>query len=309
MLDALVTGVCWHTVGMDGKGGTELGRFLRARREQVSPEEAGITTGPGWRRTPGLRREELASLAGMSVDYYTRLERGKENRPSPSVIDSLAKALRLGQTEHEHLFDLATRAANMTPPPQPVPDHQTVAPDTELLLAHLRPYPARVVSRTMDVLATNPGGLATMPGIESWPVEQHNIARYTFLHPAARDLFVDWGTVVSGCVARLRALAGAEPDAPDLTALVEELLVKSPDFAELWERYEVRPLTATTKTLNHPEVGTVTLTVQAMQIEGTPGHRLVIYQAAPGTPDHDAMVLLDRIAHEHATERQARQHS
>jgi transcriptional regulator with XRE-family HTH domain len=281
-------------------GGTELGRFLRARREHVSPEEAGITTGPGWRRTPGLRREELASLAGVSVDYYTRLERGKENRPSPAVIDALAKALRLGQTEHEHLFDLATRAANMTPPQPAGPDHQTVAPDTE----HLRPYPARVVNRTMD-----PGGLGTMPGIESWPVEQHNIARYTFLHPAARDLFADWDTVISGCVARLRAVAGVEPDAPDLTQLVEELLVKSPDFASLWERYEVRPHTAAAKTLHHPNVGTFTLTARSMQIEGTPGHRMVIYQAEPGTPDHDAMVLLDRIAHEHATERQARQHS
>lgn len=281
----------------DGKGGTELGRFLRARREQVSPEEAGITTGPGWRRTPGLRREELSSLAGVSVDYYTRLERGKETRPSPAVIDALAKALHLGQTEHEHLFDLATRAAHMTPPQPAMPDRQAMAPGTELLLERLRPFPARVLSRTMDVLAANPGGQGTMPGIESWPVERHNVARYVFLHPAARDLFVDWDTVISGCVARLRALAGVEPDAPDLTQLVEELLVKSPDFAGLWKRYEVRPYTAAAKTLNHPEVGTFTLNVQSMQIEGTPGHRLVIYHAEPGTPDHDAMVLLDQITH------------
>jgi transcriptional regulator with XRE-family HTH domain len=281
----------------DGKNGTELGRFLRARREQVTPEQAGITTGPGWRRTPGLRREELASLAGVSVDYYTRLERGKENRPSPAVIDALAKALRLGQTEHEHLFDLATRAAHMAPPQPAVPNRQSIAPGTEALLEHLRPYPARVLSRTMDVLAHNPGGLATMPGIESWPVERHNIARYTFLHPAARDLYVDRDTVIRGCVARLRALAGVEPDAPDLTELVEELLVKSPDFADLWERYEVRPYTQVAKTMRHPEVGTVTLNVQSMQIEGTPGHRLVIYQAEPGTPDHDAIVLLDQITH------------
>lgn len=293
----------------DGKVGTELGRFLRARREQVSPEEAGIATGPGWRRTPGLRREELASLAGMSVDYYTRLERGKENRPSPAVIDALAAALRLSQTEHEHLFDLATRAANMTPPQPAVPNRQTVAPGTDLLLERLRPYPARVLSRTMDVLACNPGALRSLAGIESWPVERHNIARYIFLHPAARDLFADWDTVIGGCVARLRALAGVEPDAPDLTRLVDELLVKSPDFASLWERYEVRPYTAAAKTLNHPEVGTFTLNVQSMQIEGTPGHRLVIYHAEPGTPDHDAMVLLDRIAHEAVPEPQARQHS
>lgn len=235
----------------------------------------------------------------MSVDYYTRLERGKENRPSPAVIDALAAALRLGQPEHEHLFDLATRAAHMAPPQPAVPSRQTLSPGTESLLERLRPFPARVVSRTMDVLAANPGGLATMPGIESWPVERHNLARYTFLHPAARDLYVDWDIVVRGCVARLRALAGAEPDAPDLTELVEELLVKSPDFADLWERYEVRPHNQGAKTMRHPGVGTFTLNVQSMQIEGTPGHRLVIYQAEPGTPDHDAMVLLDQIAHEH----------
>ncbi|HEX6356096.1 helix-turn-helix transcriptional regulator [Actinophytocola sp.] len=281
----------------EGRSGTELGRFLRARREQVTPEEAGITTGPGWRRTPGLRREELASLAGVSVDYYTRLERGKENRPSPAVIDALAKALRLGRTEQGHLFDLATQAAHRAPPQPAIPDRQTVAPGTELLLDRLRPYPARVLSRTMDVLANNPGGLATMPGIESWPVERHNIARYVFLHPAARDVFVDWDTVIGGCVARLRALAGVEPDAPDLTELVDELLVKSPDFADLWKRYEVRPHTAAAKTLNHPEVGTFTLNIQSMQIEGTPGHRLVIYHAEPGTPDHDAIVLLDQLTH------------
>jgi hypothetical protein len=120
------------------------------------------------------------------------------------------------------------------------------------------------------VLARNPGGLGSMPGIESWPVEQHNIARYVFLHPAARDLFVGWDTVVSGCVARLRALAGVEPNALDLTELVDELLAKSPDFADLWQRYEVRPYSAAAKTLNHPEVGTFTLNVQSMRIEGTP---------------------------------------
>jgi transcriptional regulator with XRE-family HTH domain len=282
-------------------GGTELGRFLRARRTQVTPEGAGIDVGPGWRRTPGLRREELAALAGMSVDYYTRLERGKEYRPSPAVIDALAKALDLDHAAYEHLFDLATRAADMKPPQQVVPSNQKPAPGTELLLERLRPYPARVLSRTMDVLACNPGGLRTLAGIEDWPIERRNIARYLFLHPAARDLFVDWDAVIAGCVARLRALAGTEPDAPDLTELVQELLAESPDFADLWERYEVRPLAQAAKTLHHPEVGTFTLDVQAMQIEGTPGHRLVIYYAEPGTLHHDAVVRLDRMPHEHVT--------
>ncbi|WP_328468982.1 helix-turn-helix transcriptional regulator [Actinoplanes sp. NBC_00393] len=275
-------------------GGTELGRFLRARRAQVTPEHAGIGVGPGWRRTPGLRREELAALAGVSVDYYIRLERGKEHRPSHAVIDALAAALRLDANERGHLFAIATRATSMLPKPSVVPDECRPAPGTDLLLERLRPYPARVLSRTLDLLACNPGGLRTLPGIEDWPVQRRNVIRYVFLHPAARALFPDWKLMTSGCVARLRAVAGREPDAPDVTELVAELATASTDFAWLWDRYEVRPFTGTSKTLHHPQVGTMTLTVQAMQIEGTAGHRLVTYLAEPGTPDHDALVLLDR---------------
>jgi len=274
--------------------GTELGRFLRARRTQTSPEEAGIQVGPGWRRTPGLRREELASLAGVSVDYYTRLERGKETRPSPAVIDALARALHLGETEHEHLFDLVNRVSR----PRAEPARQTAPPGTELLLERLRPYPARVLSRTMDILAGNTGAQRMLPGIERWPAHRHNIARYVFLHPAAHDVFEDFDTVTAGCVARLRALAGVEPDAPDLAALVDELRVNSPEFAGMWERYQVRPYGPDSKTIKHPEVGRLTLQVQSMRFEGAPGQRLVIYYATPGTPDHDALILLDRMAEE-----------
>lgn len=165
---------------MDGRGGTELGRFLRACREQVSPEEAGITTGPGWRRTPGLRREELASLAGVSVDYYTRLERGKETRPSPAVVDALARALRLADDEHEHLRSLATRSRA---PEQRAAPGRTVRPGVKLLLETLRPNPACVLSRTTDLLASNPGGARLFAGMADWPVRQRNIARYAFLQP------------------------------------------------------------------------------------------------------------------------------
>jgi transcriptional regulator with XRE-family HTH domain len=210
--------------------GSELGRFLRARRAEVTPTEAGLTAGTGLRRTPGLRREELATLAGVSVDYYTRLERGKETRPSPAVVDALARVLRLDETEHEHLHDLASRASRHVPEPQAAPS-RTVSPGVKLLLESLRPNPAYVVSRTMDILAANPGGLALYAGIEDWPVRQRNLARYVFLHPGARELFEDWGNQVRGCVARLRALAGTDPDAPDLTQLVGELVLKSPDFA------------------------------------------------------------------------------
>ncbi|MFJ9738605.1 helix-turn-helix transcriptional regulator [Streptomyces sp. NPDC101166] len=283
-------------------GGTELGCFLRARRARLTPAEAGLAAGSGVRRTPGLRREELATLAGISIDYYTRLERGKETRPSPQVVDALARALQLEDDEHEHLRSLAQRAARTVPEPPAAPS-RTVRPGVKLLLETLRPSPAYVVSRANDILAANPGGMRLLAGIEDWPAKQRNIARYVFLHPAARDLFDDWHNQIRGCVARLRALAGTDPDAPDLAQLAGELLLKSPDFARLWERYDVRGRSHGRKTFHHPEVGDLTLGYQSMQLEGTPGHRLVTYYAEPDTPEHDALVLLDMLGSQSAPEK------
>ncbi|MBF8191899.1 helix-turn-helix domain-containing protein [Nonomuraea sp. K274] len=280
-----------------GSSDTELGRFLRARRTQTSPEQVGLSIGTGLRRTPGLRREELATLSGISIDYYVRLERGKETRPSPSVIDALARALRLDDEEHQHLRELAVRAAHYAAEPPPAPS-RTVRPHLKLLLETLRPSPAYIVSRSMDVLAWNPGGLALYAGLEDWPLKQRNIARYLFLHPASRGLFPDWDNQIRGCVARLRAQAGTAPDAPDLTNLVGELLLKSPDFAKLWERYDVTGRKPVHKTFHHPHVGTITLSAQSMNLDGTPGQRLGVYVAEPGTPDYDAMLLLDLTAPE-----------
>lgn len=274
--------------------GTELGSFLRARRARITPAEAGLTVGPGLRRTPGLRREELATLSGISIDYYTRLERGKETRPSPSVVDALALALRLEEDEHEHLRRLAALAARTAPEP-PAPPSRTIRPGVKLLLESIRPNPVHVVSRTNDLLAANPGGLRLLAGIEEWPVRRRNIARYVFLHPTARTLFHDWAAQVRGCVARLRALAGTDPDAPDLARLAGELLLKSPEFTRLWERYDIKGHSHGRKTFHHPEVGDLTLGYQTLELDGTPGHRLVMYYAEPGTPDYDALVLLDML--------------
>ncbi|MGW0584235.1 helix-turn-helix transcriptional regulator [Streptomyces sp. NPDC002920] len=275
-------------------GGTELGRFLHARRARLTPAEAGLTVAPGPRRTPGLRRAELAALAGISVDYYTRLELGKETRPGTSVVDSLARALRLEEDEHEHLRGLAVLAARTAPDPPAVPS-RTIRPGVKLLLESLRPNPTLVVSRTNDLLAANPGGLRLLAGIEKWPARRRNLARYVFLHPAARTLFHDWACQVRGCVARLRALAGTDPDAPDLIRLAGELLLKSPEFARLWERYDIKGRAHGHKTFHHPEVGDLTLGYQSMELEGTPGHRLITYYAEPGTADYDALVLLDML--------------
>ena len=270
-----------------------LGRFLRARREGIPPADVGLPHGTRSRRTPGLRREEIATLAGVSIDYYTRLERGRETRPSPAVVDALAQALRLNEEEHEYLKSLAAQAARRAPVP-PRPPSRAVRPTIGMLLESLRPNPALVVSRTYDVLAANPGGAQLYAGLFEWPARQRNTIRYTFLHPAARDLFPDWEHKARRCVAQLRAIAGSQPDAPDMAALVGELLVKSPDFGRLWSRYEVRQAAAATTEFQHPYVGAVALEHETLEVNRADGQRLITYLADPGTPDYDAMVLLDR---------------
>ncbi|MEV5568346.1 helix-turn-helix transcriptional regulator [Streptomyces sp. NPDC052196] len=274
---------------------TEFGKFLRARRGDVRPADVGLPAGTGTRRTPGLRREEVAALAGVSIDYYVRLERGKETRPSPAVVEALADALRLNPEESGFLHELAVRAARRAPEPRPLPSRQ-VRPTVTQLLETLRPNPAYVVSRTNDLLAANPGGLRLLHGIADWPERQRNTVRYIFLHPAARELWADWEQKAKGCVAQLRAIAGTDPDAPDLAALVGELIVKSPDFNRLWDRYEVHTIGDGKKTLRHPEVGTMTLSHEGLSLNRAQGQRLIIYMAPPGSPDHDKMALLDLAA-------------
>jgi transcriptional regulator with XRE-family HTH domain len=276
---------------------SELGCFLRARRTQVKPADVGLSIGPGPRRTPGLRREELATLAGVSIDYYTRLERGKETRPSPSVVEALASALRLGETERAYLRDLAARTArgaNRGGRPDRAGQRPAVDRGVELLLRTLRPHPVHVVSRTYELLAATPGGLRLLPGMKDTPPEERNVVRWLALHPRARALYPDdWENQIRGCVARLRSLAGTAPDTPGLSHLIAELRDKSADFAELWEHYDVQGHTTGTKTFHHPEFGVFTLGFQALDLDGTDGHRVIFYYAEPGTPAYDVMVLLD----------------
>jgi len=276
---------------------SELGCFLRARRTQVKPADVGLSIGPGPRRTPGLRREELATLAGVSIDYYTRLERGKETRPSPSVVEALASALRLGETERAYLRDLAARTArgaNGGGQPDRARQRPAVGRGVELLLRTMRPHPVHVVSRTYELLAATPGGLRLLPGMKDTPPEERNVVRWLALHPGARALYPDdWENQIRGCVARLRSLAGTAPDTPGLSHLIAELRDKSADFAELWEHYDVQGHTTGTKTFHHPEFGVFTLGFQALDLDGTDGHRVIFYYAEPGTPAYDVMVLLD----------------
>jgi transcriptional regulator with XRE-family HTH domain len=272
---------------------TELGTFLRSRRERIGPDEAGLPAGNGVRRTPGLRREEVATLAGVSIDYYTRLERGRERHPSVAVLDALARVLRLDESEMQHLQALAAHASGSATPQA---TGTLVRDTTRLLLESVRPSPAAVVSRVNDLLAANPAGLAIFHGLAGWPSNQRNLTRYLFTHPAGRTVWTDWEDVAIGHVAHLRAVAGQDPDAPDITGLVEDLLKASPDFARIWNRYDVQPRTNGVKSFRHPLVGRMRLGYESLPLAGADGQRLIVYLAEAGTPDHDAMVLLDMLA-------------
>ncbi|MFC4906080.1 helix-turn-helix transcriptional regulator [Actinomadura gamaensis] len=265
-----------------------LGEFLRARRARLRPSDVGLPAGPGPRRTPGLRREETAALAGVSIDYYIRLEQGKEKNPSPAVLDALGRALRLDAEERAHLLALANRAAGRVAPP--VRERPTVRTGVLRLLERVRPCPAYVVNRTSDVLASNPEGLVLFAGMEDWPPERRNTIRYVFLHPAARDVLADWEKAAATSAAQLHSLAATDPDDPHLTALVEELSA-DPDFTRLWNRHDVQARRSDRKTFHHPRVGDLTLDFEILHL-GEDRQRMTVYQAEPGTPDHDAMVLL-----------------
>ena len=272
-----------------------LGAFLRTRRDRIRPADAGLPTGNAARRTPGLRREEVATLAGVSIDYYTRLERGRERHPSAAVLGALARVLRLDRDERQHLHALAAHASGTSARPQPVPA-SCVRETGHLLLAAVRPSPGAVLSRVNDLLAANPGGLAIFHGLEEWPAGERNVTRFLFLHPGARTLWVDWESIAIGHVAHLRAVAGENPDASDITRLVRDLRQASADFARIWDRYDVKPRTTGDKQFQHPLVGRMRLGYESLPLAGTDGQRFIVYLAEPGTPDHDAMVLLDMLA-------------
>ena len=268
---------------------TELGEFLRARRARLRPTEVGLPPGAGPRRTPGLRREELAALAGLSIDYYIRLEQGKETNPSTAILDGLARALHLTEEEHEHLYTLANHAARRARPSSPHPA-QEVRAGIRLLLESVRPCPAYVQNGLNDIRATNPEGLALLAGIEEWPVHRRNTVRYVFCHPTARTLYPDWEATAAATVANLRARSLTAPDSPDLAALVSEVSAESAEFARLWRRYDLRYRRSEAKAFHHPEVGDFTLSFEVLNFDD--GLRLSVFQAEPGTADHDALKLL-----------------
>jgi transcriptional regulator with XRE-family HTH domain len=275
-----------------------LGDFLRARRGGIKPADVGLPAGTSLRRTPGLRREELAALAGVSIDYLIRLEQGRETNPSAAVLEALADALLLDEEERAHLHALARHAtrpggAARTSVPDRHPSLEIVAPGILQLLDTLRPSPAYVLNQISDVLATNPEGLALFYGLGDWPSSRRNTARYTFLHPAARELFADWAHSAARTTANLHAVAANQPGARGLPELIEELSAGSADFARLWQRYDIRRRQGEQKTFRHPQVGTITLTYEVLHISDS--QRISIYQA-PDRATRDALELLAMIA-------------
>jgi transcriptional regulator with XRE-family HTH domain len=269
-----------------------LGEFLRARRGLVPPEEAGIEPGPR-RRVAGLRREEVAQLAGVSADYYVRLEQGRERNPSAQVVDALARALNLEDDAAAHLHKLArAQTERLKSGGRRAPRRERVSPNLMQMLHAWPNTPAVVLGRTLTVLAHNPLGRALFDG----HIHSGDLVRLVFLDPDARDFYPEWDRVAVNTVAGLRAAAGLDPDDPALVETVGELSVKSAEFRRLWARHDIRQKTHETKRFQHPLVGELTLTYESLTVNSAPGQQLVVYQAAPGSASEEALALLGSLA-------------
>lgn len=270
-----------------------LAEFLRSARARLSPREAGLgeLVLGGRRRVSGLRREELAQLAGVSVDYYTRLEQGRSRSASPEILDALASALRLDDAERDHLHALAR--------PVPVqrrsrPRPQRVHPATWRLLDTLESAyrPAFVLGRRLDVLAYNRLTERLGADFMALPAAERNQARFVFLDPRARELYKNWTTVAAETAAMLRLDAGRHPDDPALSALVEDLSIHSEEFRRYWSDHKVGRWTTGTKVYRHPLVGDITVTYQALTPADDPDQMLFIYDTEPGSPSETSLHLL-----------------
>jgi transcriptional regulator with XRE-family HTH domain len=269
---------------------SELSQFLTSRRAKVTPEQAGLPT-YGQRRVPGLRREEVASLAGVSVEYYKRLERGNATGASDIVLESLADALRLDDAERSHLFDLA-RAASPIPPRQRTrPVQQRVRPAVQQILDSIT-APATLSNMRCDYLAANQLGRALYAPLFESREQPPNSARFTFLDPAAQQFFRDWEKAAKDLVAALRSMAGRNPYDRGLTDLVGELSTRSETFRTWWAAHNVRYHQTGTKRLHHPVVGELELNYEVMELTADTGLRLAVFTAEPGSRSEQALNLL-----------------
>jgi transcriptional regulator with XRE-family HTH domain len=274
--------------------------FLSSRRAKVTPEQAGITS-YGERRVPGLRRNEVAQLAGVSVEYYTRIERGNLGGVSDGVLESLSRALRLDEAERAHLFDLA-RGAAPGGSRRPASARQTIRPAVQRTLDAIG-TPAYVRNGRRDILAANPLGEALYSPLFEDPFRPVNVARFVFFTPRAAEFFPDRAKITRDTVAALRSEAGRNPYDHGLSELVGELSTRSEDFRTLWAEHDVRFHTSGDKLVHHPVVGELELAYEAMEIAADPGLTLVTYSAEPGSRSEEGLSLLATLVATEAAER------
>ncbi|MEU6538905.1 helix-turn-helix transcriptional regulator [Streptomyces sp. NPDC047000] len=277
---------------------SELGDFLKSRRAALRPEDIGITPQPSRRRVTGLRREELAMLAGVSITHYTRLEQGRATTASDSVLDAIARTLRLTEDETAHLKDLARPAAGSRPAP---PRVENAGASARQLLAAMTDVPALVLDRRNDVLAWNQLGHALLaghlaPDSPGAAASRPNLIRMLFLDERYRQLYSHWNEEALLAVASLRLVAGRHPDDRRLAELIGRLSMLSPEFASRWARHPVRTCTSGLKRLQHPSVGVMDLSFENLCIPGSSGQRLIAYTAEPGSPSEAALRLLGSVA-------------
>ncbi|MEU2930245.1 helix-turn-helix transcriptional regulator [Streptomyces sp. NPDC007251] len=267
----------------------ELSEFLRSRRARLKPEDVGLPQFGRRRRVPGLRREELAQLAGVSVAYYTRLEQGNGRNVSAEVLDAIARALRLSDAEHAHLTHLAKPKSHKK---KPAARQQQVRVALRQLLDTMDGVPAYVVGRRAEILAWNRMAAALFGDWAELPAAERNWARLTFLRPEYRELFVDWEQKAIDIVCALRMDAGCHPDDSKLSALVGELSVKSEEFRRLWATHDVKEKNHGVKRLHHPLVGDLSLQFESFKLTDDSEQSLVTYHAEPGSPSADSLRLL-----------------
>ena len=269
----------------------EISEFLTSRRARVSPEQAGLTS-YGARRVPGLRREEVAVLAGVSVPYYTRLERGDMSGASDGVLEALARALQLDEAERAHLFDLARAAAPTAARPRRRSTKPRIRPEVQWTLDAITGAAAYVSNERLDMLAANALGRALFSGLYTSPAQPANHARFVFLDPRAQTFYADWDRAARETAAILRAAAGRDPYDRELSDLVGELATQSEAFRTHWAAHNVRFHATAVKHLHHPAVGDLSLSFNRLDIAADPGLTMFIYAAEPGTRSAEALNLL-----------------
>ncbi|MFG2478743.1 helix-turn-helix transcriptional regulator [Streptomyces fagopyri] len=266
--------------------------FLRSRRDRITPEQAGLPT-YGQRRVPGLRRGEIATLAGVSVEYYTRLERGSLRGVSDGVLDALAHALRLDDTERMYLYDLARAAAPATGArTRRRAVRPTVRPSVARIVEGMPELPAYVMNNRLDTLTANSLGRALYSEMYADPSCGGNVARFAFLNPAARRFYTDWERMARFAVGALRVEAGRKPHDRELTNLIGELSTRSDTFRVLWGSHDVHVFRDSTKRLNHPLVGDLELDQETMSLPDESGLSVVVYSPPPDTAAEDGLRLL-----------------